>query len=580
MSFISRTTLASVSALIVVAGSSLATAQLNSQPLLTSGSAAPGGLPGVRLDEMHGPSVAGNGQIAFRASLTGFGVNANNNAAIFAGGMGPGVPMRMLARLGTRPAGLPAGTRLASLGDPLVNAAGSAVYLATLSGTGVTFSNNKVVIVSDSRGTRIIARTGQAAPGMASNIIISDLQQPLISANGHVAYSALFSGPQMWYGTNRAMYVAAPGATPVLTARQNGQVTGQASGVTWANFNTPVLTSSGQLIFMGFMQGAGILSASDGVLYSSAGQILAREGDSFGVPGLSFRSFSSPTISGETVGFMAMLTDANSPTTRGGVFTATASGVQLIARTGQTDGSLGSGACMQLFGQPTLASGGKVAFLSTLTGSGIAAGLTDIALWSADSSGLLQVARSGSAIPGSPDVLFDAIDQPALANTGHVVFTARLRGSGVASTNDSGIFAFHPDTGLITVARTGRGMDIGGNNRTPVELEVSGTSGDGRPSCLTDTGTLLYLLNTSASSVAVRATLPLTLADIAGSASLGADGRVDQSDLTTFLSLFAAGNLGADVTGTASTTRDGQVTSADMQSFMNAFNGWSVASAR
>lgn len=580
MSLFSRTAFVSVSALVVLAGSSFATAQLNSLPLLASGSAAPGGAPGVRLDEMHGPSVAGNGQIAFRASLTGFGVNVNNNAAIFAGGMGPGAPMRMLARLGTRPTGLPAGTKLSGLGDPLVNAAGGTVYLATISGTGVTFNNNKVVILSDSTGTRIIARTGQAAPGMASNITISDLQQPLISANGHVAFSALFAGPQMWSGTNRAMYVAAPGSAPVLTARQNGQVAGQASGVTWANFNTPVLTSTGQLVFMGFMQGTGISSSSDGVVYSTAGQILAREGGSFGVEGLSFRSFSSPTINGETVGFMAMLTDANSASTRGGVFTATVDGVQLIARTGQADSSLSGGASMQLFGQPTLANAGKVAFLSTLTGSGIAAGVSDIALWATDSSGLRQVARTGGSIPGSPEVLFDAIDQPAMANSGHVVFTARLRGAGVTSTNDSGIFAFHPESGLITVARTGRAVSVGGLNRTPVELEVSGTSGDGRPSCLTDTGTLLYLLNTSASSAAVKTTLPNTLADIAGAANLGADGRVDQADLTTFLSAFAAGTVPADVTGAANPTRDGQVTTADMQAFMGAYAARAFASVR
>jgi len=415
---------------------------------------------------------------------------------------------------------------------------------------------------------------------MASNITMSDLQQPLISANGHVGFSALFAGPLMWSGTNRAMYVAAPGAGPVLTARQNGQVAGQASGVTWANFNAPVLTPTGQLVFMGFMQGPGVSSSSDGVLYSSAGQILAREGGSFGVDGLTLRSFSSPTINGETVGFMAMLMDANSSATRGGVFTATAAGVQLIARTGQADVSLNAGASMQLFGQPTLSSGGKIAFLSTLSGSGIAAGLTDIALWAADSSGLRQVARTGSSIPGSPEVLFNAIDQPAMANSGHVVFTAQLRGSGVASNNNSGIFAFHPDTGLITVARTGRAVSVGGVNRIPVELEVTGTSGDGRPSCLTDTGTLLYLLNTSTTSTAVKATLPNTLADIAGAASLGADGRVDQADLTTFLSSFAAGTLIADVTGVANSTRDGQVTPADLQAFMSAYAARAFASIR
>jgi hypothetical protein len=78
----------------------------------------------------------------------------------------------------------------------------------------------------------------------------------------------------------------------------------------------------------------------------------------------------------------------------------------------------------------------------------------------------------------------------------------------------------------------------------------------------------------------VRVTLPTSLADLASAGGPGADGRVDQYDLSSFMNMFAANNPLADVIGTTNTTRDGQVTAEDMQAFMSAYNSRSASAGR
>jgi len=578
--FFGHPIVASSAALVVLAGTTAATAQLNQQLTASSGSQAAGAPSGVRISQLNAPAITANGQMVYLAGLTGVGANSANGNAIFATNLNTNTT-RMLARQGSRPAGMAAGITLSALGTPAINAAGTALYTATIAGTGVTSLNNKILMVSDATSTRVLARSGQDAPGMNTGIKISDIQLPMIAPSGHIAYQVTFSGSGMWNGTNRGVYIVNPGAgsAPSLAFRQSGQVSGMPSGVTWASFSAPTMTPSGQLLMLGFMQGGSVSAANDAVIWNSGGQILARKGD--GVPGtsLTFSSFSSPTVSGSNVGFMAMLTDPESSQNKGGVFLASGGSIQTLARSGQTNSSLDTNTSWLFFGQPAMAAGGKVAFLATLTGSAVAPGASDVSLWSGDSSGVAQIARTGGAVPSCPGVQFDTIDQPSIAASGHVVFTARLRGSGVTSTNDSGLFAYHADTGLMLVSRTGRAMMAGTASRTPVELQTV-IGGDGRATCMTETGSLVYLLRTSTGAMAVRTTLPRSLADIADASGRGADGVVNQRDLTAFMTAFAAGSQLADVTGASNATRDGQVTQADMQAFMNAYNTTTVSSGR
>lgn len=564
--------LVSSAALVALAGTSAASAQLNHQVSASSGSQAAGAPSGVRISQLSAPAITANGQMVYLAGLTGVGVNSANGNAIFATNLNTNTT-RMLARQGSRPAGMAAGITLSALGNPAINSAGTVIYTATIAGAGVTSQNNKILMVSDATSTRVLARSGQNAPGMTTGVRISDVQLPMIAPSGHIAYQTTFSGPGMWNGTNRGVYIVNPGAgsSPTLAFRQGGQVSGMPSGVTWASFSAPTMTPSGQLLMLGFMQGGGVSAANDAVIWNSGGQVLARKGN--GVPGtsLTFSSFSSPTVSGNNVGFMAMLADAGSSQNKGGVFLASDGGIQTLARSGQPNGSLDPNTNWLFFGQPAMAAGGKVAFLATLTGGAVASGLSDVSLWSGNSGGLTQIARTGGSVPSCPGAQFDAIDQPSIAASGHVVFTAHLRGSGVNSTNDSGLFAYHADTGLILVSRTGRALMAGTASRTPVELQTV-IGGDGRATCMTETGSLVYLLRTSNNAMAVRTTLPRSIADVADPSGRGADGIVDQRDLAAFMTAFAAGTQLADVTGAGSPTRDAQVTQADMQTFMNAYN--------
>jgi hypothetical protein len=232
-----------------------------------------------------------------------------------------------------------------------------------------------------------------------------------------------------------------------------------------------------------------------------------------------------------------------------------------------------------LFGQPVLAARGGIAFLATLTGSAVAPASTDTGLWAGSVSGIEQVARTGDTVPGAPGVLFDALDQPSISASGHVVFTARLRGARVTSENNSAIFSFHSGTGLIIVARTGRPVVLGGVSRIPTSLQTA-VGGDNRPTCLTRSGSLVYLLRDTRGATVVRTVLPTSTSDLGGAAGAGPDGVVDGNDLAAFLAAFAAGSPLADVAGTTGPQRDGVVTQEDMVAFMAAYNASRFAGVR
>lgn len=559
-----------------VAFATPALAQLNYQSVLTTGTQAPGAPSGVRFSQLTAPSVTANGMISMRGTLTGSGVTSANNQAIFSGEATGGTTMRMLARLGARPASLPSGTRFSVLDQPAISNSGETVYTATIAGTGVTMLNNRLLFASNPLGTRMLARTGGAATGMPIGITLNDVQQPLVSSTGHVAFQSTFAGTGMWNGSNRGVYVVAPGGSmPALEVRQGGQIAGMPAGVNWASFSAPALNSEGRLVMLGFMTGPDVSSANDAVIYSSAGQILAREGTGFGAGDLTLRSFSNPSVSGDRIGFMAMVNDPSTVFPRGAAFVATAGVITNVGRTGLAGIDMASGVAYQLFGQPTVGGSGH-AFLATLTGTGVVSSngsATDVALFAGDSTGSTQAARLGGSIPGAPAVHFDLFDQPAIGPGGHIVFTARLRGEGVTSANNRGLFAYNARAGLQLIARTGRSTVVGTTPRMPVEIAIAAASGggDARPACMTMGGQMLFLLRTADSSTIVRVQLPSRLADISDAAGRGSDGVVDQRDLATFMNAFATGALLADVTGEASALRDGRVTAADMTAFMGSY---------
>ena len=556
-------------------------AQLNHVPIVSTAVDLSLTTRGQRISEvLEVPVMADSGKMVYVATIAGVGVSPATNLGVFRTGLEAGLRPTMLMRSGTRASGLPVRSVVVAIGQAAVNSASTSVYIATISGPGVSVLNNKVLLISDAASTRTIARRGARATGMDAGITVADISSPLIASSGHVAFEVTFAGSGVQPGSNKGLYVMAPGGVVSLALRQGGQVAGLATGVQWANFGSPTLGTGGQLLMLGFLQGPNVTALNHAVIWSSSRGIIARKGDAVATTGLTMGDFSEPSLSGATVGFIAMLNDSNSIETFSGVFLSGGAGqAMLLARSAQADSALDTNTTWMLFGQPALAPRGGIAFLATLTGSGVAPGSTDTGLWAGNSSGIEQIARTGFGVPGLPGVQFDAIDQPSISASGHVVFTARLRGTGVITDNNFAILSFHPGTGLIVVARTGRPILLGGIARVPLALQTA-IGGDNHPTCLTRLGSLVYLLRDARGATVVRTVLPSSTSDLAGAAGVGPDGVVDGNDLAAFLAAFVAGNALADVAGTTGPQRDGVVTREDMDAFMAAYNARRFAGVR
>src|SRR5207253_490978 len=89
---------------------------------------------------------------------------------------------------------------------------------------------------------------------------------------------------------------------------------------------------------------------------------------------------------------------------------------------------------------------GHTAFGGLLTGSGVDSTNSE-GIWSEGTGTLSLVARGGMAAPGTVDgVTFGSsvgnpFSSPSINAAGQTVFSARLTGSGVDSTNNKGIWA-------------------------------------------------------------------------------------------------------------------------------------------
>lgn len=143
-------------------------------PVIRNGAAAPG-LPGLTVSVLdRAVEVADDGTIVFSGGLSGPGVSAANNSAIWTwkpvGGFG------LVAREGDQVPGAGSGTVFATLGRAGLSSSGRAAFTAWLGGAGITGASNYGLFAGNSLNQlALIARTGQSftlpAPGSGTKII-------------------------------------------------------------------------------------------------------------------------------------------------------------------------------------------------------------------------------------------------------------------------------------------------------------------------------------------------------------------------------------------------------------------------
>lgn len=156
------------------------------QLVVREGDSAPGIAGGVTIAEIMGgnneptggrPEFNDAGQVVFTGALTGAGVNASNDQALWLWDTGSS---SLLARSGSAVPGLQAGESIASItldGSKIqLNENGDVLFEAEIAGPSVTTANDQaLILVSQTYGTSVFIREGdtmEVAPG--DNRVVTD----------------------------------------------------------------------------------------------------------------------------------------------------------------------------------------------------------------------------------------------------------------------------------------------------------------------------------------------------------------------------------------------------------------------
>lgn len=215
------------------------------------GAAAPDTESGSVFAALTEPVLNGGGHTAFRAYLSGPNVSGGNDSGIWTQAGGAGLVLRVRegdAAPGLA-AGVSFGSFDASF-DPLLNDADQTAFRARLTGTGVD-SSNDTSIWSDGGGggLELVAREGDPAPGTESGVVFRTFQQPVLNGAGQTAFRALLAGPGVDPSNFGGIWSEGRGAGLELIARRGDPAPGAESGAVFLGFFEPHLNGAGQTIF-------------------------------------------------------------------------------------------------------------------------------------------------------------------------------------------------------------------------------------------------------------------------------------------------------------------------------------------
>jgi hypothetical protein len=368
--------------------------------------------------------------------------------------------LTVVALTGNQAPGFPAGTSYSSLlavnstNDPALDPSGNMIYWGK-----VAPSNQNGIWADIGNSQSLLYQSGTQAPGTASGVTFSGfLENVSFNALDKVAFISFLTSNQsgIWSNVGGSLSLvalsgsAAPGAGIQANFRTFGD--GDRSSV--------ALNNAGNMAFIATLTGSSVTASNSTGMWSNTGGslvLIARQGSQ--APGTSvgttFDSMINDRPSFNALGqvaFFGKLTSGN------GVFAGNDTGLWaqrngslvLIAREGNQEPGLAAG---NNFGDfrpssldtPGFNASGNVAF--SATGSGI---------WSDATGTLVQVAGTGQAAPGMPPgtTFTSVFAEPLLNDSGRVEFHARVSGSSISTSNDTGIWVQGPNT-LSLLAREG-----------------------------------------------------------------------------------------------------------------------------
>ena len=216
-----------------------------------------------------------------------------------------------------------------------------------------------------------------------------------------------------------------------IVAEQNAQAPGEAVGITFTNaFDTPVIGGGGHVAFAGRLQGTGISTVNDDVIFAGIPRALRKvaQGDQQppGTVGDVYFLEVPWRISGQrnrlvvsdsgNVGFMAKLTGNDVDFANDiGVWAEIDGVLTLIAREGQL---LSTGSTVTGLSDIAFTDAGVAVFMSTDTAIS--------AIWVYRNGTLSPVIAEGGDAPGYPDCGIAGVFRPVMSPSGRIAFRATL----------------------------------------------------------------------------------------------------------------------------------------------------------
>ena len=548
----------SVAALLAFSGGALGGTP-NISVVAVAGQQAPG-LPtgviyitGTGSQQSKPPRLNNAGQVAFFSSLSGSGIGASNNTAIFSSAPGS---VQLLAREGSpSPGSLRTFTTFREI---VLNASGNVAFPAITNGGSGYFlgspGNLEKVIEN---GDPI---TGEPGLTMTSAGIYSSL-----SDGNHVAGD--FRGP----GSINCI-LQGGSSFPVGAVMVGGaQAPGLDPGVQYDSFNSfsrsPAINMFGTTVFESELQGAGVSSFNDESLwYGTPGQVsaLARRGDQ--APGLAAGIFYGDpqwwTVdSTGTVTFVMGLQGAGTtPFNDGAIYLGPPANPQLVLREGSgMDGGFPAGATYIQFPVAMQNSSGTFAmegWAAINAGLGIGSGNNE-AIYIGTPTDRRFLIREGVQAPGMPTgVAAFGFNQLFLNQRGQLFFTSLLTGPGITSTTQQMMWLAGPNGSIIPAYQSGGTIEVApGDVRTVSSFRVVGDNDgqissngeDGRATCFNNEAQVAfqaYFVEGGWAMCVIDLELPVECAaDIDGS------GAVDFGDLDAVLGAWGTADPMADIDG-------------------------------
>ncbi len=248
-----------------------------------AGQPAPGAGQSVLFtNDMRQPGISLNGEIGFRAALTGTGVTSANDFGIW---VTNGGTLGLIAREGFQAPGMPAGAKFVNLAiyeQFVMDDEGEAFFASQVSGGGVATGTDYGLWIAKAGAVSLATRAGEPIPG-APSLKYGSISPESLACNGNgiLSFSGRIAGDGVTANNQRALFRGPAGnIRPIV---RQGDELADAPGVFQSGIMYyTAINNSEQTAFWNELTGSGVTTLNNEAVFASTPsrmKLIVRKGD-------------------------------------------------------------------------------------------------------------------------------------------------------------------------------------------------------------------------------------------------------------------------------------------------------------